>query len=298
MSDLNFHEAEMRHFLRIMDYGVENEGDEDYQDYSFLYRYIEGCIAKNYTVIYVVESNTTNKSILQMNKMGIETERTIESGRLTIVDRDSLHFPKVKSERPLNAEELHQSLQSLVTGIRSKSESNNVATKIMLINTIDTYLKKNDFDNLWEIEQILKIEAHETKILQVVCCCNRKSLTSLPLNHVISVLYQYDFAEVINEVRPTNNHNIKIKSNRVEEEEHTTRYIDCSRYGIISLISEALNTTLGNKSSDLVFKTLELVYRIDEDVIFSNPHAFSDALGRLLGNSMKIFLESIYDEFR
>jgi hypothetical protein len=51
-----------------------------------------------------------------------------------------------------------------------------------------------------------------------------------------------------------------------------------------------------NSDSDIVFRTLELIYHMDEQFIISHPDIFESTLRKMFGNSAKAILKSICDE--
>lgn len=53
----------------------------------------------------------------------------------------------------------------------------------------------------------------------------------------------------------------------------------------IRKIRAAIDQSLGKETSDLIFKTLKLVYKIDEEVIVSNPELFEEKIRKMLGDS-------------
>jgi hypothetical protein len=53
----------------------------------------------------------------------------------------------------------------------------------------------------------------------------------------------------------------------------------------IAAVRSGLEKMLGQEGADLVFKTLKLVYHMDEDEILSDPERFEGTLRRMLGVS-------------
>jgi hypothetical protein len=65
-------------------------------------------------------------------------------------------------------------------------------------------------------------------------------------------------------------------------------------YMILELITRAIDDTLGPGSSNLILKTLELVYHFDTNKILLQPEEFEDKLRKILG----IAAEAIMDQLR
>jgi hypothetical protein len=55
-----------------------------------------------------------------------------------------------------------------------------------------------------------------------------------------------------------------------------------------------MDENLGNGASDLILKTLKLIYKVNENEIVSYPHTFEEDLNKLLGmQQSKKILDSI-----
>ncbi|AFU60229.1 hypothetical protein Ngar_c33140 [Candidatus Nitrososphaera gargensis Ga9.2] len=64
----------------------------------------------------------------------------------------------------------------------------------------------------------------------------------------------------------------------------------------IEKIKTAIDQTLGEETSELVFRTLKLVYHIDEDTIVSNPELFRKKIKRMFGDQIvEMILKAISD---
>jgi hypothetical protein len=61
----------------------------------------------------------------------------------------------------------------------------------------------------------------------------------------------------------------------------------------LKAIKAGFEETLGIEGSFLVFKTLKLVYRMNEDDIVSNPDRFEDVIRRLFGPSAEVIFKAI-----
>ena len=61
----------------------------------------------------------------------------------------------------------------------------------------------------------------------------------------------------------------------------------------LKAIKAGFEETLGIDGSFLFFKTLKLVYRMNEDDIVSNPDRFEDVIRRLFGPSAEVIFKAI-----
>jgi hypothetical protein len=68
---------------------------------------------------------------------------------------------------------------------------------------------------------------------------------------------------------------------------------------ITKSIKSGIDKMLGNNTSDLILKTLKLVYHIDEEDIIRQPDLFADKLVKVVGKSAADpILSSILDEIK
>jgi hypothetical protein len=71
---------------------------------------------------------------------------------------------------------------------------------------------------------------------------------------------------------------------------------ECMGSPDIEKIKAAIDQTMGEGTSELVFKTLKLVYHIEEDTIISNPELFREKIKKLFGYPIaEMILKAISD---
>jgi hypothetical protein len=68
---------------------------------------------------------------------------------------------------------------------------------------------------------------------------------------------------------------------------------------ISKIFRERLEKCLGKETSDLIFKTMDLVYKLDEETLSKNPDLFEQKIRRMLGDSTAdIILKEMFKDQR
>jgi hypothetical protein len=231
-----------------------------------LYDRISRYALENYAVIYAVEADA-NQTVRHMSQHGIEVESLVESGALTIVDRNSLYsVPKTD----LECRSVMDSWHSMMLKAKKKGRFEG----ILAIGNAETLAESGMEQNLVKYEQ--GIGARFQIPLEAVCCYNAKSIARLSLGGLVSIL---------------NAHHSTVH--------HGDRYREWDPRRAVSLASAGISKALGEDLSSLIFKTMKLCYKVDGSQLAASPETLEKMLVKILGkNAADHTLAYIKDEIR
>ncbi len=244
---------------------VEENGNTGY---PALYDIIRKYTSRNYAVIYAVE-NGMSKTVKQMSRRGVDVETLVESGVLTIVDRDAMY--SMEKTNNLEGQAILDSWHSLMLKVKKRSNSDG----ILAIGSAETFFEHHvDPCRLVNYESRIGKKFHIP--LEAICCYSANAFSKLSLGDLVTVL---------------NAHQSTIHRNCRYREWHPHRFIE--------LACNGLDRALGSELSDLIFKTMKLCYRISDSHIISNPPIFENMLERIMGKkAADATLAYVKDEVR
>lgn len=242
------------------------EGNDD-NGYPALYDKIASYTSKDYAVIYAVETDAV-RAVRHMGQHGIEVESLVESGALTIVDRNTMYSIE---KTDLEGHALLDSWHSLMLKVKKRSNFGG----ILAIGSVEAFFEHPvDPSKLVKYEEMTGKEFHIP--LEVVCCYSQNAFSRLSLGNLSAIL---------------NAHHSTIHSN--------CRYKEWNSQSLVELARRGLDRALGDELSNLIFKTMKLCYKISDSHIISNPSIFEAMLERIMGKSAaEITLAYVKDEVR
>lgn len=228
------------------------EGNND-KAYLALYDKISQYASQNYAVIYAVE-NDARMAVRRMSRHGVEVEALVESGALTIVDRNLMYSVE---KTDLEGHALLNSWQSLMLKVKRRSHLD----RILAIGSAETF-----FEQAVGPCKLVKYEEMIGKKfnipLEAICCYSGNAFSKLSFGELVAIL---------------NAHHSTIHSG--------CRYREWSAYRLVELARKGLDKALGKELSSLIFKTMKLCYKISDDDIVSNPPVLEEMLKRIMGKS-------------
>ncbi|MEM3094889.1 MAG: MEDS domain-containing protein [Nitrososphaera sp.] len=226
------------------------EGSED-TGYPALYDIVSKYASRNYAVIYAVE-NDVAETVRHMSRR-IDVETLVESGALTIVDRNVMY--SVEKTNNLEGQAILDSWHSLMLKVKKRSNSDG----ILAIGSAETFFEHHvDPCKLVNYETIVGKKFHIP--LEAICCYSANAFSRLSFGDLVAIL---------------NAHHSTIHTNNRYREWHPSKFIELARSG--------LDRALGHELSDLIFKTMKLCYRINDSHIISRPQILEDMLERIMG---------------
>jgi hypothetical protein len=213
-----------------------------------------------------------------MEKMGIKVSPYIDQGAFRVFNGGSLYRSQDMMTTTTGNEPLEDILCSLLTGIvKNAGGHKGIVGMIMpeLLLPPYTVNKTNHHENILLYERVInkKVSNHNInrQFAEVICFYNSSSINSFPLGYIILAL---------------NEHRYTIHKDWIHREWYPQK--------IINIIKNSMDENLGNGASDLILKTLKLIYKVNENEIVSYPHTFEEDLNKLLGmQQSKKILDSI-----
>lgn len=233
-----------------------------------MYEQVSKYLSNGQAVIYAAEIKPS-RVVQQMSKIidqrvpsGEEIERYIEDGALTVIDKDEIY----SNTNQFDIDGLLQSWHSLVLKAKRKSRHKGLLT----IGAVSAFLQTNNIDRLFEYEN--KIASQKIpKTIETICWYNEPDLfAKLRYSQVLSILKAHDAT---------------IHDGWSYRQWYADTIIGCVRDGI--------DKTLGNGSSNLILKTLKLVYNLDKEIIISRPELFEEKLIKMIGEDTTEYIFGI-----
>ena len=232
-----------------------------------LYDKVSNYASKNYAVIYAAEPDTT-QTVIRMRQHGLDVETLVESGLLTIVDRNEMYSVE-RTELDGHA------LMNVWHDVYIKVKRRSGFSGVLAIGSAENFLgSQSDHEKLVKYEEMVgkKFEIP----LEAICCYSARAFDTISFGNVISILNAH--------------HSIAHTGARMDE---------WYPHSIFELAQKGMSKSVGEEVSELFFKTLKLCYKIDGDVIASSPATLERMLVKLLGEGAAgLALQSIKDEVR
>jgi hypothetical protein len=232
-----------------------------------LYDKVGSYTSGNFAVIYAVEPDTT-QTVIRMRQHGLDVEALVESGLLTIVDRNEMYSIE---RTELDGHALLDVWHEAYIKVKRRSSFDGV----LAIGSAENFIgSASVHDKLVKYEEMVgkKFEIP----FEAVCCYSLRAFEAISLGNVLAIL---------------NAHHSVAHSGANLEEWDPLRIIDLAHSG--------MSKAVGKEVTDLFFKTLKLCYKIDGETIASNPATLDRMLSKLLGeDAARLALASIKDEIK
>lgn len=216
----------------------------DRNEFVAFYIMINKYLSEGFAILYGIESNP-NQTFARMKRSGAikDLEDHIESGALRIVDSESMLNTWHSIIADMQRRGRFKGIMILAGGTTIFTEMNRTADLVIYEQSIN--------DALANIRK---------KSLQVICCYQSVSIEKIPIRHLVSII---------------NAHQCSIG--------REGSFNRCNSSDIIGLIRKGLSSALDEETAELVFKTMKLIYRVDEEEIVKNPGRFEETLIKMMG---------------
>jgi hypothetical protein len=241
----------------------ENES----KGYPELYDKINLYASKNYAVIYAVEADS-NQTVRRMSQHGVEVETLVESGALTIVNRNAMYS---MDETDTEGHALLDAWHLLMLKVKRRSNFGG----ILAIGTAESFFEQSvEHVRLVKYEEIIGKKFHIP--LEAVCCYSANAIANLSLGELVAIL---------------NAHHSTIHNN--------CHYREWEPHMFIELAHKGIDHALGSDLSRLIFKTMKLCYKVDDTQIVSDPSLLERMLLKVMGkNAADVTLAHIKEEVK
>lgn len=234
--------------------------------YSALYQKVNRYLSEGYAVIYGLEPSPVDKVIQNMANSRITVDDHIESGALTVLDRNSIYSMQ---KTHFEGEALLGVWFNVVSEVRRKGEFKGIAAMGMP----EPFFETKNHDKLIAYEQLVSKQQFDGN-LEAICCYSQTSIKDhLTLGQLIFLLSSHQYS-----VADTFGYN----------EWHATRVIEWANRG--------LERMLGRANSRLAFEAMKYLYKIDEGFVVSQPEILEKAIKKMFVDSAEIIIDSIKDE--
>ncbi|HXG06556.1 MAG TPA: MEDS domain-containing protein [Nitrososphaera sp.] len=244
-----------------------------------IYKQIWKYLSNDYAIIYVAEPDPP-RVIQQMSRVasdlavadGKEIEDYITSRALLVINRNEFYSPHNTTEQEIH--KLTSSLHSLVLEVQKRSKSKGIVAIGDPLVLCETGERRQT--RLTQYESALGREFAEP--LQAICWYNDPE-----------VVAKMSFSDLVNLI---NAHHSTIHSGWI--------YREWTPYDVITQVKGGMERLLGKGTTNLVLKTLKLVYKIDpEKAITYMPELFEEKLSKIMGDSVaKLLFEVLSDTLR
>jgi hypothetical protein len=233
-----------------------------------IYQKISQFISEGFAVAYIIEQNETS-TIQNFSKMGFPIEDYIESGALTIINKDLFYSPSITSNI------LKEQWAKLFSTIEKRRGKGNFRGFVAIGMPTDSFFSSEMFQQrLVEYESVV---AHNYDgSFEAMCCYNSQSIDKMPLKFTIMLL---------------NSHQGTAHKNGELKEWNKSRGVD--------IIKRGLDQALGSYVSDMTFQLLLRDFGMDAGAMILYPDKFENKLKILFGTfTGEMILSRIKDEFK
>jgi hypothetical protein len=232
---------------------------------SQIYQKISFSLSEGFAVIYIVEADPVQTLERMIQGDVKKAKESIESGALTLVDRNSFYLSAEGrfNQKPIESiTDLYKSLSAKFKGVLPIG-----------MPLLPSHPDMSDYQNLMVNENLADITLQESD--EIICCYDNESISNMPLSYLLYLLHAHQYL--------------------IQGE--LTRYEPINGQAF-NLIKRGLDKFFGEESAHMVLRTLKLVYHMDEKFIISNPEIFEDTLGKMFKRSSKEMLSAISDEIK
>ena len=233
-----------------------------------LYGKVSAYLSEGYSVVYAVESSTKD-TIQRMNDAGIKAENYIDNNALTVLDRNAVY-----SQTNTNNFECRLLLErwgQIISQVVNQNGKNNFRG-IAVMGMPEPF-----FETAMNHQKLVEYEHLASKGLdsniEAICCYTQRSVASLPLRHLVSLLNAHQNTLV-----------------GVEE------YDEWAPTNVLDMLSMGLEKALGKTTSKPVFEAIRSVHNIDERIVVSQPEILESAIQKIFSDSASTILDAIKGE--
>ena len=244
-----------------------------------LYSMVNKFLSERYAVIYAIDPSdigVPKDQLVDHVIMKLKSSGTIENvgnyirtGALRIMDVHEIYLSDLAGDAAF----MLKKLTSIFNDIKKKKFKN-----IAIIAGGPPFLLDSDSqDKLIDYEQTI-LKAAEKKSVHIICCYLQESLDEV------------QFAQLAAIVSAHQCNVIPVRAGMQSRRIFSSLLLDA--------IVDGIESVMGKGSGRLVMRTMEMVYKINEEIIISNPSLFQEKLQKILGNSSKTVLTSVNNRIK
>lgn len=233
------------------------------EQYGSLYNRINEYLTDGYAVVYTLESDPA-KTLERMKQSGIhDIERFVKNGALNILSKESVFLSLAEKDEERSGKDLVSEFNAIVSDMENKrGKSGNATSKgICVMFSADAAFELGDVKKHMDFEKLMGKHL-DIGGVELICFYRLQSLAKLRLGALIHVL---------------DCHRYTIHGG--------WKYREWNPSDTVELIRQGMDEVLNGEMSELLLRTLNLVYKTDNNAIVSQPEAFETNLRKALGDS-------------
>lgn len=225
-------------------------------------------ISSGYAVVYVAEQNET-ATVQYFSRLGFPVEDHIESGALTIINKDVFYSPEVRGHL------LSEQWSKVFATVEKKRGRENIRGFVGIGMPADSFFSSEMYQQRLVDYESLVADNYSGSI-EAMCCYTTEMFDRMPLRYIIMLL---------------NAHQNTAHSGGQLKQWTSERCIEIIRNG--------LNSALGPGVADMIFSILLKDFGMDRDAMVMYPDRLEAKLRFLLGSSASdIVVGKVKNEFK
>ena len=233
-----------------------------------IFSQITGYISRGYAVVYVVGQNET-ATVQHFSRLGFPVEDHIESGALTIVNKDVFYSPEVRGHL------LSEQWFKIFAAAEKKRGKENIKGFVGIGMPADSFFASEMYQQRLVDYEALVADEYSGEI-EAMCCYTTEMFDRMPLKYIIMLL---------------NSH-----QNTAHRGGQLKRW---TRERCIEIIQSGLNSALGPGVAELIFSILLKDFGMDRNAMVMFPDKLEGRLRFLLGTSAAdIVVGKVKKEFK
>lgn len=229
---------------------------------------ITGHISKGYSVVYVVGQNET-ATVQHFSRLGFPVEDHIESGALTIINRDVFYSPEVRGHL------LSEQWSKVFATLEKKRGKENIKGFVAIGMPADSFFVSEMYQQRL-VDYEAMVADNYSGGYEAMCCYTTEMFDRMPLRYIMMLL---------------NAHQNTAHSGGQLRAWNSERCIEVIRNG--------LNSALGPGVADMIFSILLKDFGMDREAMVKHPDKLENKLRFLLGASAAdIVIGKVKNEFK
>lgn len=255
------------HSLIILDARVKD-------DFNAICCKINDSISSGYAVLYAIEGNTI-AVLKKMKRIGIieDIEDHIQNGDLNLMDTATIYADAIdRSGQVSVSTELLKKWKNMINRIKQHGTRKGI---LVIAGGNLVFAKMKDFEQLMFYERGMKQTLRHRRRLEIICYYSEDTVDKIPIRYFIPI--------------------IKSHSHLMDRDFVKAKLDD---YRVLHYAEKGIDDVLGENSGKLFFRTLKLIYGIDQDRIIQHPELLEEKLQKMFGRSSDRILQSIMDKLK
>lgn len=243
------------------------------EQYQALYNRINEYLNNGYAIVYTLESDPAT-TLERMKQSGIETVKYVASGALNVLSKELVYTSMSEKAEERTGQEMVDEFYSIISAVKSRSNSMKFKG-ICVMFSADASFELGDFKKHLDFERMIGKQINIEGV-ELVCFYKLQSVARLGLPALVHLL---DY------------HHYTVHGG--------WKYREWNPSDTIDLLRTALAEVLNGEMSELLMRTLKLVYDTDNSTVISQPKVFEANLRKAVGdNKADMVVSSVTEKIR